>query len=338
MTMAASRSSHNRRQNSGTEAEEPTELNKASWAGVFRRSVTEFKNDNLSDWAAALTYRSVLTLAPGALILVSIVGLLGKSATDQLRTNLQQLTPGGVHSVLQQILDSVQHRQGAGFAAILGLLLAWWSASSYVAAFMRASNAIYEVGEGRPFYKTIPLRLLITLAMAVLGVLAAAIVIFTGPLADKVGHAIGLGDTGVTIWNIAKWPVLLVIVSLMLAILYYAAPNAKQPGVPWVSPGGVVAVVIWLVVSGLFAVYVANFGSYNKTYGTLAGVIIFLIWMWLTNMAILLGAEFNAELQHARAIQDGLAAPDSDDFAVPRDTKKLSPEKKRQAEALSQEK
>jgi membrane protein len=238
---------------------------------------------------------------------------------------------------LQQILDSVQNRSGAGLAAVIGLAAAWWSASSYVAAFMRASNAIYEVGEGRPVWKTIPIRLLITLAMLVLGVLAAAIVIFSGPLADKVGHAIGLGDTAVLVFNIVKWPVLLVIVSLMLAILYYAAPNAKQPGVPWISPGGVLAVIIWLVVSGLFAVYVANFSSYNKTYGALAGVIIFLVWMWLTNMAILLGAEFNAELQHARAIQDGTAAPDSDDFAVPRDTKKLSPAKQRQAQALDQD-
>jgi membrane protein len=323
--------------NSFSAADQPTELTSSSWRGVLKRSFTEFKNDNLSDWAAALTYRSVLTLAPATLLLVSVVGFLGSSAVQSLRNNINDLTPGGIHSTLQQILDSVQNRQGAGVAAVIGLAAAWWSASSYVAAFMRASNAIYEVGEGRPIWKTIPLRLLITLAMLVLGVLAAAIVIFTGPLADKVGHAIGLGDTGVLVWNIAKWPVLLVIVSLMLAILYYAAPNAKQPGVPWISPGGVLAVLIWLVVSGLFAVYVANFSSYNKTYGALAGVIIFLVWMWLTNMAILLGAEFNAELQHARAIQDGTATSNSDNFAVPRDTAKLTDDKRRQAQALNQD-
>jgi membrane protein len=322
---------------SSSAADQPTELTSSSWRGVLKRSLSEFKNDNLSDWAAALTYRSVLTLAPATLLLVSVIGFLGSSAVQSLRSNINDLTPGGIHSTLQQILDSVQNRQGAGVAAVIGLVVAWWSASSYVAAFMRASNAIYEVGEGRPIWKTIPLRLLITLAMLVLGVLAAAIVIFTGPLADKVGHAIGLGDTGVLVWNIAKWPILLIIVSLMLAILYYAAPNAKQPGVPWISPGGVLAVLIWLVVSGLFAVYVANFSSYNKTYGALAGVIIFLVWMWLTNMAILLGAEFNAELQHARAIQDGTATSDSDNFAVPRDTAKLTEGKRRQAQALDQD-
>ena len=318
-------------------AAEPTDLNRASWRGVLRRSISEFRNDNLSDWAAALTYRSVLTLAPATLLLVSIIGFLGHDAVDRLRSNVNDLTPGGIHSTLQQILDNVQHRSGAGVAAVIGIVAAWWSASSYVAAFMRASNAIYEVGEGRPVWKTIPLRLLITLAMLVLGVIAAGIVIFSGPLADRVGHAIGLGDTAVLVFNIVKWPVLLVIVSLMLAILYYAAPNAQQPGVPWISPGGVLAVLIWLVVSGLFAVYVGNFSSYNKTYGALAGVIIFLVWMWLTNMAILLGAEFNAELQHARAIQDGRADADSTDFAVPRDDRKLSADAVRRAQALDQD-
>lgn len=320
---------------SQAKATEPTDLSQASWRGVLRRSVSEFRDDNLSDWAAALTYRSVLTLAPASLLLVSVVGFLGHDAVARLRTNINELTPGGIHSILQQILDNVQNRSGAGLAAVIGVVAAWWSASSYIAAFMRAANAIYEVGEGRPIWKTIPLRLLITLAMLVLGVIAAAIVIFSGPLADTVGHAIGLGSTAVLVFNIVKWPVLLVVVSLMLAILYYAAPNARQPGVPWISPGGVLAVLIWLVVSGLFAVYVGNFGSYNKTYGALAGVIIFLIWMWLTNMAILLGAEFNAELQHARAIQDGTAAPDSRDFAVPRDTRKLDADARRRAEALS---
>ncbi|HEX2902592.1 MAG TPA: YihY/virulence factor BrkB family protein [Jatrophihabitans sp.] len=318
-------------------AAEPTDLSRTSWRGVLRRSVREFRDDNLSDWAAALTYRSVLTLAPASLLLVSVVGLLGRDAVNRLRSNIDALTPGGIHSTLQQILDSVQNRSGAGLAAVVGILAAWWSASSYVAAFMRASNAIYEVGEGRPMWKTIPLRLLITLAMLVLGVLAAAIVIFSGPLADRVGQAVGLSSTAVLVFNIVKWPVLLVIVSLMLAILYYAAPNARQPGFAWISPGGVLAVLLWLAVSGLFAVYVANFASYNKTYGTLAGVIVFLVWMWLTNMAILLGAEFNAELQHARAIQDGLADPDSPDFALPRDTRTLSGDAQRRAQALRRE-
>jgi membrane protein len=314
----------------------PTELREltdSSWRGVFRRCLKEYKNDNLSDWAAALTYRSVLTLAPGMLILVSILGLLGRSTTNRLLANVGQLAPGGVRSVLQQIIDSVQQRHSAGVAAIIGIVLALWSASGYVAAFMRASNAIYEMGEGRPVWKTLPVRLAITAAMAVLGVLAAVIVVFTGPLADRVGHALGLGDTALLVWSVLKWPLLIAIVSLMLAILYYAAPNVKQPGVQWISPGGVLAVLIWLAASAVFAVYVANFSSYNKTYGSLASVIIFLVWLWLTNLAILLGAEFNAELQHARSIQAGQPAGQLP-FAEPRDTRKLDADQLRRTTAL----
>jgi membrane protein len=318
------------------EPDDLTDLKSTSWLGVLKRSAKEFSNDNLSDWAAALTYRGVMTLAPSALIMVSVLGLLGKSTTDKLLNNIGQLTPGGVRSVLHQIVNGVQHRSSAGLALVLGLVLALWSASGYVAAFMRAANAIYGMGEGRPVWKTIPVRIGVTLLLVVMGLLAAVIVVFSGSLADKTGHALGLGSTALTVWSIAKWPVLVVIVSLMLAILYYAAPNVKQPGVQWISPGGVLAVLIWLVVSGLFAVYVANFGSYNKTYGSLASVIIFLVWLWLTNVAILLGAEFNAELQHARAIQAG-QPPDQIPFAEPRDTRKLTRAQRRKARALSKD-
>jgi membrane protein len=287
-----------------------TDLSDTSWKGVLKRSIKEFKNDNLSDWAAALTYRSVLTLAPGLLVMVSLLGLLGKSTTDTLVQNIGSLTPGGVRSVLEQILNSVRARNSAGLAAVLGVIVAWWSASGYIAAFMRASNAIYEMGEGRPVWKTIPLRLAITLAMAILGVLAAVIVVFSGPLADRVGHALGVGDTGLLIWSIAKWPVLIVIVSVMLAVLYYAAPNVKQPGIQWVSPGGVIAVLIWVIASAVFAFYVANFGSYNKTYGALAGVVVFLVWLWLTNLALLLGLELNAERERSLELAEGRPGAD----------------------------
>lgn len=318
------------------EPDDLNDLNKRSWFGVLKRSVKEYSNDNLSDWAAALTYRGVMTLAPAALIVVSVLGLLGKSTTDKLLTNIGQLTPGGVQSVLHQIIDSVQHRGSAGLAAVIGLVIAFWSASGYVAAFMRASNAIYGMGEGRPVWKTVPVRIGITLAMVVMALLGAVIVVFSGPLAEKTGHALGLGDTALTVWSIAKWPVLVVIVSLMLAILYFAAPNVKQPGVQWISPGGVLAVLIWLVASAGFALYVTHFSSYNKTYGSLASVIVFLVWLWLTNVAILLGAEFNAELQHARAIQAGQPA-DQIPFAEPRDTRKLSEDQVRKAAALSKD-
>ncbi|MEP6853353.1 MAG: YihY/virulence factor BrkB family protein [bacterium] len=333
------RSDRNGRSPSGSDGDDaspdtPTQLSDTSWKGVLRRSIREFKTDNLSDWAAALTYRGIMALAPALVVVVAALGLLGKSTTQKLLDNVGSLAPGNTKSILQTMITNVQgNHSTAGIAGIIGLVLAWYSASSYIAAFMRASNAIYEVGEGRPAWKTIPLRLVVTLAMVVLILISAVIVVFTGPVADQVGKAIGVGSTAVTIWDIVKWPVLVIIVSVMLAILYFAAPNAKQPGVQWVSPGGVLAVLIWLVASALFALYVANFGSYNKTYGSLASVIIFLIWLWITNLAILLGAEFNAEMQRAKAIEAGKAG-DRTPFAEPRDTRKLDADSQEQASAL----
>jgi membrane protein len=228
-------------------------------------------------------------------------------------------------------VNAVDHLQSAhtsaGIVAVIGIVVGLWSASGYVAAFMRASNAIYDVPEGRPIWKTIPTRLGITIAVLVLLVASALIVVVTGGLARRIGDVIGLGSTAVTVWGIAKWPVLLILVSLMIAILYWASPNAKQ-GFRWISPGGLLAVIIWLLASGLFALYVANFGNYNKVYGSLAGVIIFLIWMWISNIAIVLGAAFNAELQRGRAIAAG-APPDAERFAELRDDRKLRKAKRR---------
>jgi membrane protein len=314
-------------------ASAPTKLSRSSWFSVLKRSLAGFKRDNISDWAAALTYRGVLALAPGVLVIVAVLGLLGKQTANTLLQNVGQLAPGGVRSVLQQIITSGQGRSSAGLAAIIGIAVGLYSASGYIAAFMRASNAIYEVGEGRPIWKTVPVRLAVTLAIVILIVVSAAIVVFTGPIADQLGKALGVGHTAVVVWDIAKWPVLIVLVSLMLSILYYACPNVKQPGFRWVSPGGLLAVVIWIVASAAFAFYVANFGSYNKTYGTLASVIIFLVWLWLTNVAILLGAEFNAEMQHVRAIESG-EVTEGEPFAEPRDTRKLDDASRAQATAL----
>jgi len=299
-----------------------TRLGGGSWLAAGKRAAKEYDNDILQDRAAALTYYGVLAIFPALLVLVSLLGLIGKSATQPLITNLAQAAPSAVR---QTLLDAVNHLQrshgSAGVAAIVGIVAGLWSASSYIAAFMRASNAIYDVPEGRPAWKTLPIRLGVTIAMLVLLVASAFIVVVTGGLAQHVGHVLGIGSVALTVWNIAKWPVLLLFVSLMLAILYWASPNAKQ-GFRWLSPGSVIAVLGWLIASGLFALYVANFGHYNKVYGSIAGVIIFLIWMWISNSVVLLGAEFNAELQRGRAIAAGLP-PDKEPFAELRDTKKL---------------
>ena len=309
-----------------------SDISKARWGGVLRRSVKQFKHDDLTDRAGALTYYGLLAIFPGMLVLVSILGLVGKSTTQKLLDNVQSIAPGGVSDFLRSVIEQVQGKSGAASAAaIIGLVLGLWSASNYVASFMRASNAIYGVAEGRPIWKTAPVRLVVTFVLLVMLVMSAIIVVVTGPIASQIGQAFGIGDTLVLIWSIVKWPVLLIIVSLMLSLLYKASPNVKQPGFRWITAGGIIAVVLWLIASGLFAAYVAFFGSYNKTYGSLATLIIFLVWLWITNIAILLGAEFNAETQRQRAIEAGM--PEHlEPFAELRDTRKLDVPEKRKAE------
>ncbi|HEX5897464.1 MAG TPA: YihY/virulence factor BrkB family protein [Thermoleophilaceae bacterium] len=294
------------------------------WWPVLKRTGKEFKEDNLTDWAAALTYYSVLAIFPALIVLVSVLGLVGESATQPLIDNLGSVAPGPAKEIMTSALENLQGDRGAaGVLFVVGLLAALWSASGYVAAFMRASNSIYDMEEGRPVWKTLPVRVGLTLVLLFLLAITAIAVVLTGGIARKVGDLIGLGSTAVDVWNIAKWPVLLLVVSFMFALLYWAAPNVKHPGFRWISPGGVLAVVAWLIASGAFALYVSNFGSYNKTYGALGGVVVFLVWLWISNIVILLGAEFNAELERERAIEDGMRPEDKEPFVEPRDTRKM---------------
>ncbi len=319
-------------QQDGSGPDTPAQLSGGSWLAAGKRAAREFSNDFLQDRAAALTYYGVLAIFPALLVLVSLLGLIGKPATQPLITNLAQAAPSAVRQTLLTAVDHLQHSHGsAGLAAVIGIAAGLWSASSYIAAFMRASNAIYDVPEGRPAWKTLPIRLGVTIVMMVLLIAAAFIVVVTGGLARHVGQVLGIGSVALTVWNIAKWPVLLLIVSLMLAILYWASPNAKQ-GFRWLSPGSVIAVLGWLIASGLFALYVANFGHYNKVYGSIAAIIIFLIWMWISNSVVLFGAEFNAELQRGRAIAAGLP-PEKEPFAELRDTRKLRKKSRRKLRA-----
>jgi membrane protein len=277
---------------------------------TLRRTVKEFSDDNLPHWAAALTYYGVLSIFPALLALVSILGLIGSSAIQPLTDNLSKVAPGPAQQILTGTLKGLQQGGGAGLLFIIALAGAIWAASGYVSAFMDASNAIYDIDEGRPIYKKLPLRIAITIVMLILLAVSALAVVLTGPIAEQAGSVLGVGSAALTIWNIAKWPVLVLLVAFMFAVLYYSAPNVKQPGLKAVMPGGVLAVVLWIVASAAFAFYVANFGSYNKTYGALGGVIVFLVWLWITNLAILLGAEFNAERARARHIDAGHTADD----------------------------
>jgi membrane protein len=286
---------------------EPTDLRARSWRQVLKRTVREFRDDNLTDWAAALTYYGILALFPALIVLVSILGLIGPSATQPLLDNLGKLAPGPANQIVSGAVRQIASNQGAaGVAFVFGLAGALWSASGYVGAFSRASNAIYEVEEGRPFWKLRPLQIVITMVMILLLAACALAVVVTGPLARSVGDLVGVGSAAVTAWDIAKWPVIALVVVTMIAILYWAAPNVKHPGFRWITPGGLVAVGLWVVASAGFALYVAMFSSYNKTYGSLAGAVIFLVWLWISNLAILLGAELNAEVERGRELEAGV--------------------------------
>ncbi|MGV1049605.1 MAG: YihY/virulence factor BrkB family protein [Solirubrobacterales bacterium] len=280
-----------------------------SLLATLKRTGSEFMEDNLTDWAAALTYYGLLSLFPALIALVSLLGLFGdpSSTTRSLTEIITELGPESAAETFSGPIESITESRGtAGVAFVVGLAVALWSASAYVGAFMRASNVIYETPEGRPFWKLRPLQLAVTLVMIMLMVFLALGLVMTGPIVDAVAAPIGLSDTAVTIWEIAKWPAMAAVFLLMVAVLYYASPNVKLRAFRWVTPGSLVAIVAWVVVSALFAFYVANFGSYDKTYGTLGGLIALLVWFWITNLAILFGHQLNAERERSVEIEEGV--------------------------------
>jgi membrane protein len=287
----------------------PLALSVRSWWRAAKGSVREFREDNLTDWAAALTYYAVLSIFPALVVLVSLVGLVGQypQTTNAILDIIDRLGPSSAVDTFRGPIEGVvKSKGGAGALLGVGLVGAVWSASAYIGAFTRASNAIYDVEESRSFWKLRPLQLLITVIAVVVVTLLAIALVLTGDLARAIGDEIGLGDPVVTVWSIAKWPALLLLVMTITSGLYYIAPNVRQLGFRWITPGGVIAVVLWVLASAGFALYAANFGSYNKTYGSLGAVIVFLVWLWITNIAILFGAEFNSELERSRQIDAGV--------------------------------
>jgi membrane protein len=302
----------------------PDEMTKPSWMYVARKTVREFSKDQCTDLAAALTYYAVLAMFPAAIALLSMVGVFGQGAqtVDTLLGILSDVGASSAADTLRPTLEQLSQSQGAGLALVAGLLGALWSASGYVGAFGRAMNRMYEIGEGRPIWKLRPTLLLVTAGLLVLVAVGMLALVVSGPLVEAIGNALGLGSVAITVWSIAKWPLLLVIAVLVVAVLYYATPNVKQPKFRWISIGALVALIVWALLSVAFGFYVANFGNYNKTYGSLAGVIIFLLWLWLTNLALLFGAELDAELERGRQLQAGIEAEESVQLPA-RDTTKI---------------
>jgi membrane protein len=291
---------------------------------VLRKTMHEFSEDQCTDLAAALTYYAVLAMFPAMIALVSLLGVVGegKKAVNTALDTIHPLVSSQVFQVISDAMTKIADSQKAGLALVIGIVGALWSASGYVGAFGRATNRIYEIQEGRPFWKLRPVMLLLTLVAIVLTALALVILVVSGPILTTIADQIGLGSTAETVWRIAKWPVLAVVVVVIVALLYYTAPNVKQPKFRWLSVGAVVAIVIWAVASVAFGFYVAHFSSYNKTYGAMAGVIVALLWLWITNLALLFGAELDAELERGRQLQAGIAA--EEELQLPaRDTRNI---------------
>jgi membrane protein len=300
----------------------PSNPREHSLLATLKRTVSEFRDDNLSDWAAALTYYGLLSLFPMLIALVSIVGLFADPASTT-RTVTDIVTRIGPESGADTFAGPIQsitsNRGSAGILFVVGLATALWSASGYVGAFIRASNVIYETDEGRPFWKLRPLQVAVTVLMVVLVATVLLSLVLTGPIVRAVADPLGVGDTAVTVWSYAKWPILAVVFVAMIDLLYYATPNAKLRGFVWLTPGAVLALVLWAVASAGFALFVANFGSYDKTYGTLGGVVVLLIWMWITNVAILLGHELNAERERSRELSEGVPRAEDELQLEPRE-------------------
>jgi membrane protein len=298
---------------------------KTGLGATLKRTLTEFQEDNLSDWAAALTYYGLLSLFPALIAMVSLIGIFGdpQTTTTKLTEIITEIGPSSGAETFEGPIKSITENQtAAGFAFVFGLLAALWSASGYVGAFTRASNIIYETPEGRPFWKLRPLQIAVTLAMIIMMALLAVGLVLTGPVVEAVANPIGLSSTAVDVWNIAKWPVMAAIFILMVDVLYYATPNVKLRGFKWVTPGAILSIVVWAVASALFAFYVSNFSSYDKTYGTLAGLVVLLLWFWITNLAILFGHQMNAERERSAEIDEGQPRAEKEIQLEPRDEPK----------------
>ena len=300
----------------------PAELDRGGWNAALRRTFDGFRSDQVTDLAAGLTYYAVLALFPALIALVSIVGLFGdpEATTRTITDIVSDLGPETAADTFNGPIESLTANRGtAGFLFVAGMVGALYSASGYVGAFMRASNRIYGVQEGRPFWKLRPLQIAVTLTIVLLLALVMVALVLSGPVAESVGEALGLTSTAVAIYGVAKWPVLVGVVLTMLALLYYVSPNVRLPGFRWITPGSLLAVVLWVLASIGFAFYVSNFGSYDKTYGTLGGVVTFLVWVWITNIAVLLGVELNAELERTRELEAGVAGAEESIQLPPRE-------------------
>ncbi len=319
-------------------SESPSDLPARTWRYTLKSAFAEFQKDQCTDLAAALTYYSVLSIFPALLALVSLLGVFGRGqkTVDAMLQFVSDLGQGKVADQLRGPIEAMVGGRGAGIAFFLGLVTALVSASGYVGAFGRAMNRVYEVDEGRPIWKLRPLVVGITLGLVVLAALVLVGLVVSGPVAQAVGQAVGLQDQAVTVWAWAKYPVILLIVMVMVAVLYHATPNVQQPRFRWLSPGAVVAILVWVLASVAFGFYVTTFGKYGQgsAYGSLGSIVVFLLWLWITNLALLLGAELDAELERTRELEAGIPAECGIQLP-PRDTRQSDKAREKREERVA---
>ncbi|MEV8084207.1 YihY/virulence factor BrkB family protein [Pseudarthrobacter oxydans] len=315
--------------------ESPKDLVKPNWKYIAKKTLREFSKDQCPDQAAALTYFAVLSLFPAILALISVIGLFGdpQKTTSALLQIVSGFAPAETVNTVSGTVEELASAPAAGLTLVLGLATALWSASGYVGAFGRAMNRVYEVDEGRPFVKLRGTMLVVTLLAVVIVAILAGMLVLSGPVAEAVGGLIGLSGVFLAVWDIAKWPVMVGLIIVIIAVLYYATPNVKQPKFKWMSLGSGIALFIFLLASLGFGFYVGNFGNYNKTYGALGGVIVMLLWLWILNMSLLFGAEFDAEMERGRQLQAGIKAEETIQLP-PRDTKKSEKLQKQEEEDI----
>ncbi|GAA4178712.1 YihY/virulence factor BrkB family protein [Gryllotalpicola koreensis] len=298
-----------------------TKPSRRPWKYVARRTLAEFTADQCQDAAAALTYYGVLSAFPALLAIFSLLGVVGEggSAAKAVLKIIEQVAPGGTVDLVKGPIEQFASSSAAGLGLVVGIVLAVWSASGYVGGFSRVMNRIYEIDEGRPFWVLRPQQLLITLVLVVLMAVMAVLLVISGPLIGAIGEALGAGAAATAVWSIARWPVMVLVLILAVGLLYWATPNVKQR-FRLISLGSLIAIVVLAIATLAFGFYVANFANYNKSYGSLGGVIIFLVWLWIANSVLLFGAEFDAEVERSRELQDGLDAAEEIQLA-PRGTR-----------------
>jgi membrane protein len=301
----------------------PADLPKTHRKTVLKRTLSEFGEDGGSDLAAALTYFAIMSLAPMLLALSTALSFLGqKDATQTAVRDLGEQLGLQEQTITTVIgyLDSMGQSGAAGILLVIGLVGALWSASNYVNAFSRMMNRVYEIQEGRPVWKLRPWLLALTVVILLLLITMVLSITLSGSVSELFFGAIGLSGTADMIWNIAKWPFLVLMLVVIVALLYWGTPNVRQPKFRWLSPGAALAVVVAIVATAAFGLYVANFGNYNKTYGAIGGVIVALLLIYIINNVLVLGAELDAELERGRELAAGMPAEETIQLP-PRNTK-----------------